>query len=53
MLDPNQGFGGSAVVQMDLDSMIYLVRSLVAVGSRRRDPNAPRKGNDLTIFDDH
>ena len=35
-----------------LDLKIYLVRFSVAIHVRR-DPNAPRKGNDLTIHDDH
>ena len=37
-----------AVTLVDLVALkIFLVRSLVAVEARRRDPNAPRQGADL------
>ena len=52
--DPNQGFGGGGDfgAEVSVALKIFSVHSLVAVAVRRRDPNAPRQGADLTIYND-
>ena len=45
--DPNQGFGGSAVVAADGFGFDDIFSSFFGGNTRRRDPNAPRKGDDL------
>ncbi len=48
---PNQGFGGGGF-SGDGFGFEDIFSSFFGGNTRRRDPNAPRKGNDLTIHDD-